>query len=31
MEVVKEMGKLLEVITAVFCGMPIKKVIQSHF
>ena len=31
MEVVKEMEKLLEVLSAAFCGMPTKKVIQGHF
>ena len=31
MEVVKEMEKLLDVISAVFYGMPTNKVIQGHF
>ena len=31
MEVVKEMGKLLDVTSAIFYGMPTNKVIQGHF
>ena len=31
MEVIKEMEKLLEAISTVFCRMPTKKVIQGHF